>query len=87
MNQDTAGTVELHTSGGRAAVDVDCSDDLYQILLRAFRAAIHGEGDLPSPGLKACSLSRSPSQPSNPPPKAGPSKYPSCTNRKEITNV
>ena len=44
MNQDTAGTVELHTSEGRAPVDVDCGDDLYQILLRAFRAAIHGEG-------------------------------------------
>jgi 1,5-anhydro-D-fructose reductase (1,5-anhydro-D-mannitol-forming) len=44
MNQDTAGTVELHTSEGRAPVDVDCSDDLYQILLSAFLDAIQGDG-------------------------------------------
>ena len=44
MNQDTAGTVELHTSGGVSPVAVDCSDDLYQILLRAFLDAFQGEG-------------------------------------------
>jgi 1,5-anhydro-D-fructose reductase (1,5-anhydro-D-mannitol-forming) len=44
MNQDTAGTVELHTSEGVAPVAVDCSDDLYQILLRAFLDAIQGDG-------------------------------------------
>ncbi len=44
MTQDTPGTVELHTAEGVQAIDVDCSDDLYHINVRAFAAAIHGEG-------------------------------------------
>ena len=44
MNQDTAGTVELHTADGITPVDVDCSADLYQILLQAFINATHGDG-------------------------------------------
>ena len=44
MNQDTAGTIELHTADGDAPVDVDCSADLYQILLQAFLDAIRGDG-------------------------------------------
>ena len=44
MNQDTAGTVELHTSEGVVPLEVDCSDDLYQILLRAFLDAIRSDG-------------------------------------------
>jgi 1,5-anhydro-D-fructose reductase (1,5-anhydro-D-mannitol-forming) len=44
MNQDTAGTIELHSADGVAPVDVDCSADLYQILLQAFLDAIRGDG-------------------------------------------
>ena len=44
MTQDTPGTVELHTSDGVQAIDVDCSVDLYHINVRSFGAAIQGEG-------------------------------------------
>jgi 1,5-anhydro-D-fructose reductase (1,5-anhydro-D-mannitol-forming) len=44
MTQDTPGTVELHTAQGIEPIDVDCSDDLYHINVRAFVAAIRGEG-------------------------------------------
>jgi 1,5-anhydro-D-fructose reductase (1,5-anhydro-D-mannitol-forming) len=43
MTQDTLGTVELHTSNGVEPIEVDCSDDLYGINVRAFVAAIRGE--------------------------------------------
>ena len=85
MNQDTAGTVELHTSEGRAPVDVDCSDDLYQILLRAFRAAIHGEGRptvTGTEGLLALQVALAAEQSA-----AEGRTVESCTNRKEITDV
>jgi 1,5-anhydro-D-fructose reductase (1,5-anhydro-D-mannitol-forming) len=44
MTQDTPGTVELHTAHGNEPIEVDCSDDLYHINVRAFAAAIRGEG-------------------------------------------
>ena len=44
MTQDTPGTVELHTADGIEPIDVDCSDDLYHINVRAFAAALRGEG-------------------------------------------
>ena len=44
MTQDTPGTVELHTAGGVERVNVDVSDDLYHINVRAFAAAVRGEG-------------------------------------------
>jgi len=44
MTQDTPGTVELHTAHGIEPIEVDCSDDLYHINVRAFAAAIRGEG-------------------------------------------
>jgi 1,5-anhydro-D-fructose reductase (1,5-anhydro-D-mannitol-forming) len=44
MTQDTPGTVELHTVDGVEPIEVDCSDDLYDINVRAFAAAIRGEG-------------------------------------------
>jgi 1,5-anhydro-D-fructose reductase (1,5-anhydro-D-mannitol-forming) len=44
MTQDTAGTVELHTVDGIELIDVDLSEDLYDINVRAFAAAIRGEG-------------------------------------------
>ena len=44
MTQDTPGTVDLHTAHGIEPIDVDCSEDLYQINVRAFVAAIRGEG-------------------------------------------
>jgi 1,5-anhydro-D-fructose reductase (1,5-anhydro-D-mannitol-forming) len=44
MTQDTPGTVELHTADGVERVEVDCSDDLYDINVRAFVAAVRGEG-------------------------------------------
>jgi 1,5-anhydro-D-fructose reductase (1,5-anhydro-D-mannitol-forming) len=44
MTQDTPGTVELHTAHGIEPIEVDCSDDLYHINVRAFVAAIRGEG-------------------------------------------
>jgi 1,5-anhydro-D-fructose reductase (1,5-anhydro-D-mannitol-forming) len=44
MTQETAGTVALHTADGVEQIDVDCSDDLYHINVRAFVAAIRGEG-------------------------------------------
>ena len=44
MTQDTEGQVILTTATGSQSVDVDCSDDLYVICLRAFTAAIDGTG-------------------------------------------
>jgi 1,5-anhydro-D-fructose reductase (1,5-anhydro-D-mannitol-forming) len=44
MTQDTAGTVELHTAAGVEAIDLDVSEDLYHITVRAFGAAVRGEG-------------------------------------------
>jgi 1,5-anhydro-D-fructose reductase (1,5-anhydro-D-mannitol-forming) len=44
MTQDTPGTVALHTDDGIEPIDVDCSDDLYDINVRAFAAAINGTG-------------------------------------------
>jgi 1,5-anhydro-D-fructose reductase (1,5-anhydro-D-mannitol-forming) len=44
MTQDTAGQVILITASGTRAVDVDCSQDLYVIGLRAFTAAVKGTG-------------------------------------------
>ena len=44
MTQDTPGTVELHTAAGVEPIDVDVSDDLYHINVRAFAAAVRGEG-------------------------------------------
>lgn len=44
MTQDTAGTIELVTAEGSEAVDVDCSADLYGIVLDAFASAISGDG-------------------------------------------
>jgi 1,5-anhydro-D-fructose reductase (1,5-anhydro-D-mannitol-forming) len=43
MTQDTPGTVELHTAAGVEPIDVDVSDDLYHINVRAFAAAVRGE--------------------------------------------
>jgi 1,5-anhydro-D-fructose reductase (1,5-anhydro-D-mannitol-forming) len=43
MTQDTPGTVTLHTASGVESVEVDTSDDLYQIV-SAFIAAARGEG-------------------------------------------
>ena len=44
MTQDTAGTVTLHTASGVEFIDVDVSDDLYHINVRAFAAAVRGGG-------------------------------------------
>jgi 1,5-anhydro-D-fructose reductase (1,5-anhydro-D-mannitol-forming) len=44
MTQDTAGTVTLHTGDGIEVIDVDCSEDLYHINVRAFAAAVRGDG-------------------------------------------
>jgi 1,5-anhydro-D-fructose reductase (1,5-anhydro-D-mannitol-forming) len=44
MTQDTPGTVELHTAAGIESIDVDTSEDLYHINVRAFAAAVRGEG-------------------------------------------
>jgi 1,5-anhydro-D-fructose reductase (1,5-anhydro-D-mannitol-forming) len=44
MTQDTPGTVELHTDAGVESIGVDSSEDLYQILIRAFLDASHGRG-------------------------------------------
>jgi 1,5-anhydro-D-fructose reductase (1,5-anhydro-D-mannitol-forming) len=44
MTQDTPGTVELHTADGTEPIEVDCSDDLYDINVRAFAATIREEG-------------------------------------------
>jgi 1,5-anhydro-D-fructose reductase (1,5-anhydro-D-mannitol-forming) len=44
MTQDTPGTVTLHTASGVESVEVDTSDDLYQIIVSAFIAAARGEG-------------------------------------------
>ena len=44
MAQDTAGTVELHSGEGVEPIDVDVSEDLYHINVRAFAAAVRGEG-------------------------------------------
>jgi 1,5-anhydro-D-fructose reductase (1,5-anhydro-D-mannitol-forming) len=44
MTQDTPGTVELHTAAGVERINVDVSDDLYHINVRAFVAAVRSEG-------------------------------------------
>jgi 1,5-anhydro-D-fructose reductase (1,5-anhydro-D-mannitol-forming) len=44
MTQDTKGQVLLTTKAGIHDVDVDCSDDLYVIGLRAFATAVEGTG-------------------------------------------
>jgi 1,5-anhydro-D-fructose reductase (1,5-anhydro-D-mannitol-forming) len=44
MTQDTAGQVILTTARGSRDVDVDCSEDLYAIGLRAFASAVEGNG-------------------------------------------
>jgi 1,5-anhydro-D-fructose reductase (1,5-anhydro-D-mannitol-forming) len=44
MTQDTRGTVTLHTDAGIESIEVDTSDDLYHINVRAFAAAVRGEG-------------------------------------------
>ena len=44
MTQDTKGEILLTTVSGVEAVDVDCSEDLYVIGLRAFTAAVDGTG-------------------------------------------
>jgi 1,5-anhydro-D-fructose reductase (1,5-anhydro-D-mannitol-forming) len=44
MTQDTPGTVELHTAVGVEPIDMDTSDDLYHINVRAFAAAVRGVG-------------------------------------------
>jgi 1,5-anhydro-D-fructose reductase (1,5-anhydro-D-mannitol-forming) len=51
MTQQTAGTVTLHTAEGVEAVDVDSSDDLYEIIVRSFVAAIRGEGRPTATGI------------------------------------
>ncbi|UKA64482.1 Gfo/Idh/MocA family protein [Arthrobacter sp. FW306-04-A] len=44
MTQDTKGQVVLTNAAGVQTVDVDCSEDLYVIGLRAFTAAVEGTG-------------------------------------------
>ncbi len=44
MTQDTTGQLVLTTGSGVRSVDVDCSEDLYVIGLRAFTAAVEGTG-------------------------------------------
>ena len=44
MNQDTAGTVEIHTADAVERVEVDCTPDLYEIIVHAFLAATTGKG-------------------------------------------
>lgn len=44
MTQDTPGTVELYTAAGVEPINVDVSDDLYHINVRAFAAAVRGYG-------------------------------------------
>jgi 1,5-anhydro-D-fructose reductase (1,5-anhydro-D-mannitol-forming) len=44
MTQDTPGTVTLYTTSGVEAIDIDLNDDLYHINVRAFAAAVRGEG-------------------------------------------
>ena len=44
MTQDTPGTVHLTTAAGTEEIEVDCSTDLYTIVLDHFAAALRGEG-------------------------------------------
>ncbi|MET4590744.1 Gfo/Idh/MocA family oxidoreductase [Arthrobacter sp. 754] len=44
MTQDTEGQVVLTNGAGSRTVDVDCSQDLYVIALKAFTAAVNGTG-------------------------------------------
>ena len=44
MTQDAQGEIVLTTESGATSVDVDCSDDLYLIGLRAFTEAVAGTG-------------------------------------------
>lgn len=51
MTQDTTGTVEVHDAGGIELIEVDTADDLYQIILRGFLAAVNGTGNPTATGL------------------------------------
>jgi 1,5-anhydro-D-fructose reductase (1,5-anhydro-D-mannitol-forming) len=44
MTQDTPGTVELRSAAGVEPINVDVSDDLYHINVRAFASALRGRG-------------------------------------------
>ena len=44
MTQDTLGELVLTTKSGSQTIDVDCSEDLYAIGLRAFVSAVEGIG-------------------------------------------
>jgi 1,5-anhydro-D-fructose reductase (1,5-anhydro-D-mannitol-forming) len=44
MTQDTPGTLQVHDDHGIQTVDVDCSQDLYDINVTAFLAAVEGTG-------------------------------------------
>lgn len=44
MTQDTQGEIVLTTEAGATTIEVDCSEDLYVIGLRAFTAAVDGTG-------------------------------------------
>jgi 1,5-anhydro-D-fructose reductase (1,5-anhydro-D-mannitol-forming) len=45
LTQDTPGLVEVTDANGVEIVDVDCSADLYVIILRAFADAVAGRGE------------------------------------------
>lgn len=44
MTQDTEGVITLTTASGTKPVEVDCSADLYEIILESFEAAVSGTG-------------------------------------------
>ncbi|MGM7778820.1 Gfo/Idh/MocA family protein [Arthrobacter sp. KNU-44] len=44
MTQDTEGQLVLTTKSGSQTIDVDCTEDLYVINLRAFTSAVQGTG-------------------------------------------
>jgi 1,5-anhydro-D-fructose reductase (1,5-anhydro-D-mannitol-forming) len=44
MTQDTPGTVSVHDPDGIESVEVDCSADLYSIILESFVAGLRGDG-------------------------------------------
>jgi 1,5-anhydro-D-fructose reductase (1,5-anhydro-D-mannitol-forming) len=45
LTQDTPGIVRVTDANGVQTVDVDCSDDLYVVILRAFADAVAGGGE------------------------------------------
>jgi hypothetical protein len=63
LHAQTPGRVVLHTADGVEEIDVDWSEGLYHINVRAFAAAIRGDGHQPprapigSEGYKSRSLS------------------------------